>query len=166
MFPWFLASLLYGAHISETIARNTYRSFERRRLLTPRAILDAGWDCLVSSVLHDGGYVRYDESKSRQILRDCDVLMQTYGGRLQRLHDGATSTADLEQRILAFFGVGPVTMNIFLRELRPHWRFADPEPLPAVSEEARRRGIDLHGYRRKTVTFTRLEAGLIRDRRR
>ena len=28
---------------------------------------------------------------------------------------------DLEQTLLAFYGIGPVTMNIFLRELRPFW---------------------------------------------
>jgi hypothetical protein len=35
-FKWFLASLLFGARISETIAGNTYRAFARHRLLTPR----------------------------------------------------------------------------------------------------------------------------------
>jgi hypothetical protein len=27
----------------------------------------------------------------------------------------------------------PVTVNIFLRELRPYWTKADPEPLPIVT---------------------------------
>lgn len=40
------------------------------------------------------------------------------GGRLSRLRDEATDARDLEQRLLAFYGVGPVTVNIFLRELR------------------------------------------------
>jgi hypothetical protein len=34
-FKWFLASVLFGARISETIARNTYRAFERHGLLDP-----------------------------------------------------------------------------------------------------------------------------------
>ena len=70
-----------------------------------------------------------------------------------------------EQRLLAFYGVGPVTVNIFLRELRPYWKKADPEPLPVVKELAERLGIRLGHYRRKTLTFCRLEAGLIRHRK-
>jgi hypothetical protein len=37
-FKWFLASLLFGARISETTAKSTYRTFARYRLLTPDSI--------------------------------------------------------------------------------------------------------------------------------
>ena len=63
-----------------------------------------------------------------------------------------------------FYGVGPVTANIFLRELRPFWSKADPDPLPAVKKLARHLSIDLSRYRRKSLTFARVEAGLIRRR--
>jgi len=56
-------------------------------------------------------------------------------------------------------------MNIFLRELRPFWAKADPEPLPVVKQIAERLGADLDRYRRKSLTFARIEAGLIRRRR-
>jgi hypothetical protein len=161
-FRWFLASLLYGGRISGTIARNTYRSFMRHELTTPDKIIAAGWDFLVNPIMREGGYVRYDGRKSDQVLRDCDVLMKTYGGRLLRLHEAARDPDDLEARLLAFYGIGPVTMNIFLRELRPFWRKADPESLPQVRELAMTLGIDLAAYRRKSLTFSRIEAGLIR----
>jgi endonuclease III len=119
IFKWFLASLLFGGHISETIARNTYRAFARHRLLTPRSILRAGFDTLVYPVMREGGYVRYDGRKTTQILRDCERLIDEYGGRLTRLHDLAAHAGDLEARLQRFYGVGPVTANIFLRELRP-----------------------------------------------
>jgi hypothetical protein len=162
IFKWFLASLLFGGHISETIARNTYRAFARHRLLTPRSILRAGFDTLVYPVMREGGYVRYDGRKSTQILRDCERLIDEYGGRLTRLHDLAAHAGDLEARLQRFYGVGPVTANIFLRELRPVWRKADPEPLPAVRALARRWGVDLARRRRRGVAFARLEAGLVR----
>jgi endonuclease III len=132
-FLWFLASLLFGGHISEIIAKNTYRAFVRHRLTTPRRILKAGWDFLVDPVMREGGYVRYDGRKSDQVLRDCRLLLDGYGGSLSRLHDAATDARDLETRLLAFHGVGPVTLNIFLRELRPFWSKADPEPLVRVT---------------------------------
>lgn len=164
-FLWFLASLLFGGHISETIARNTYRAFVRHRLTTPQRILAAGWDFLVYPVMREGGYVRYDGRKSDQVLRDCRTLVDDYRGSLARLHDVARNARDLEQRLSAFHGIGPVTVNIFLRELRPFWAKADPEPLPVVQQLAGRLGIDLARYERKSLRFARLEAGLVRLRR-
>ena len=158
LFLWFLASLLFGQRISETISRHTYESFVRHGLTTPQRILDAGWDYLVNPVMREGGYVRYDESKSRKLLRDCRTLIDEYGGRVARLHEAARDAADLEARLLAFYGVGPVTANIFLRELRPHWAKADPEPLPVVRAVAERLGINLDALERKSVAFARVEA--------
>jgi hypothetical protein len=165
LFKWFLASVLFGARISEGIAQNTYRSFEKHGLLEPDQILKAGWDFLVNPVMRDGGYVRYDEKTSREILRNCDMLVKDYGGRLNRLHRTATDSGDLERRLDDFYGVGPVTVNIFLRELRPFWSKADPEPLPAVVTLAAHHGIDLSRFRRKSLDFIRVEAGLVRMRK-
>ena len=165
LFKWFIASLLFGGHISETIADHTYRAFETHSLLTPQKIIDAGWDYLVNPVMREGGYVRYDESKSRQVLSNCQQLLDDYAGSLKRLHESAVDAEDLQKRLLAFHGIGPVTANIFLRELRPWWKKADPEPLPVVTELADRLGIRLADLRRKTKTFCRLEAGLIRHRK-
>ena len=78
--------------------------------------------------------------------------------------DLAADSGDLEARLDRFYGVGPVTLNIFLRELRPRWAKADPAPLPQVQAAARELGIDLSRYRRKSVAFARIEAGLIRRR--
>lgn len=165
-FRWFLASILFGGRISETIAKNTFHAFIRHGLTTPRKILTAGWDFLVFPVMREGGYVRYDGKKSDQVLRDCRMLLDEYGGKLSRLEAGARTRGETEQRLEAFFGVGPVTANIFLRELRPHWPLADPEPLPVVVKMACKLGIDLGRHDRKSLTFARLEAGLIRLRHR
>jgi hypothetical protein len=134
-FKWFLASLLFGGRISETIAARTYKIFEREGLLSPQAI------------------------------SDCGKLVDDYAGSLNCLHLRAADARDLEQRLTDFYGVGPVTANIFLRELRPHWPKANPEPLPVVERSAASLGIDLARYDRKDLRFVRLEAGLIRLRR-
>jgi hypothetical protein len=52
-----------------------------------------------------------------------------------------------------------------LRELRPFWAKADPDPLPVVERLAKHLSIDLNRYRRKSTAFTRVEAELIRRRR-
>lgn len=162
---WFLASLLFGGRISETIAKNTYRALRRHGLTTPARIMQAGWDFLVDPVMREGGYVRYDGRKSTQLLRDCQALIDDYGGKVSRLERGVASPGELEARLEGFYGVGPVTANIFLRELRPFWAKADPEPLPLVRKIARKLKLDLGRYRRKSLTFARVEAGLIRLRR-
>lgn len=161
-FHWFLASLLFGGRISETIARRTYESFCRHELTTPQRIIQAGWDFLVNPIMREGGYVRYDGRKSDQVLRDCQTLLDQHGGSLSELHAAARDARDLDDRLRVFYGVGPITTNIFLRELRPFWSKADPAPLPSVVSMAQRLGIDLAHYRRRSLTFARIEAGLIR----
>jgi len=69
--------------------------------------------------MRESGYVRYDGRKSTQVLRDCEMLITDCGGRPSRLHDAVRDARDQEERLNAYYGVGPVTVNIFLRELRP-----------------------------------------------
>lgn len=165
LFKWFLASILFGARITESIAKNTYRAFERYNLLEPQKILDAGWDFLVNPIMREGGYVRYDFKTSTKILKICETLIREYDGSLKKLHEVSRDAKDLEKRLLNFYGIGFVTMNIFLRELRPYWRKADPEPLPIVRKIDQDLGVSLDEYNRKSITFSRIEAGLIRLRR-
>lgn len=165
LFKWFLASILFGTRISETIAKNTYRTFERYELLEPGKILKAGWDFLVNPIMRQGGYVRYDEKTSRQILKNCETLIKKYGGSLKKLHEEAKNGKDLENRVTDFYGIGLVTANIFLRELRPFWKKSNPEPLPIVKKIARRYKIDLNEFDSQSLAFVRIEAGLIRLRK-
>lgn len=165
IFKWFLASVLFGARISETIAKNTYKIFEKYELLTPRKILDAGWNFLVNPIMREGGYVRYDGKTSTQILKNCETLLEKYDGSLNKLHEKAKDSNDLENKLLDFYGIGPITVNIFLRELRPFWRKADPEVLQIVKKRAKEFGIKLDDHKRKSLTFIRVEAGMIRLRK-
>ncbi len=165
IFKWFLASILFGARIPEAIAKNTYRTFEKYKLLESEKILEAGWDFLVNPVMREGGYVRYDEKTSRQILANCKMLLDKYDGSLNKLHDEARNSRDLEVKLMEFYGIGPVTSNIFLRELRPFWKKSNPSPLPIVKKVAAKYKINLKRYGSKSMTFARIEAGLIRLRK-
>ncbi len=166
LFKWFLASILFGARITETIAKNTYKSFEKYKLLNPRRMLKAGWKFLVNPVMRKGGYVRYDEKTSTQLLKNCKTLIKKYKESLKKLYKETKNNQELENRLIEFYGIGPVTANIFLRELRPFWKKANPEPLPIVKKLAKKYKINLDNYKRKSVAFTRIEAGLIRMKNR
>jgi len=161
IFKWFLASVLFGKRISFRIAAKTYEQFKSYNVLSPKAITNTGWDGLVK-ILDDGGYVRYDFSTASKLLDLVKQLQQSYG-TLTELHKKAKNTKDLENRLMQFKGIGPVTANIFLRELRAIWKEADPEPLELVKEEAAKLGITLDKLHRKTKRFIKLETALIRS---
>jgi hypothetical protein len=99
--------------------------------------LGAGWDELVEA-LDAGGYVRYDFKTATKLLEVMRALGKRYGGDLNRLHRMARNGRDLEDRLRALGkGIGDVTVQIFLRELRNLWSKADPplSPLATLAAE-------------------------------
>jgi len=84
---------------------------------------------------------------------------------LNELNGQAEDPKDLEKMLMEFKGIGPTTVNIFLRELRTIWDKADPEPMDFVKDQAKSLGINLNKLNRKTEEFVRLEAALIRSRK-
>ena len=141
VFKWFLASILFGARISETIAINTYRQFEKENVLSAQRIIDTGWDGLVR-ILDNGGYVRYDFKTATKLLEIMGALKERYQGDLNKLHLEAKDSLDLENRLKNLGkGIGEVTVNIFLRELRGVWQKADPLPSDLVILSARNLGL-------------------------
>ncbi|KPK77026.1 MAG: hypothetical protein AMJ89_03150 [candidate division Zixibacteria bacterium SM23_73] len=141
VFKWFLASILFGARISETIVINTYREFEKVRVLSAEKILTTGWDGLVK-ILDDGGYVRYDFKTATKLLEIMAKLKELYQSDLNKLHLEAKDSSDLENRLKNLGrGIGEVTVNIFLRELRGTWQKADPLPSDLVVFAATNLGL-------------------------
>jgi 3-methyladenine DNA glycosylase/8-oxoguanine DNA glycosylase len=132
VFRWFLASVLFGARISETIVKHTFQVFEQAGVTTPEAIERTGWDGLVE-LLDRGGYVRYDFKTATKLLDLCRTLRERYQCDLDRLHAEASDPRDLEERLTALAkGIGRVTANIFLREMRGTWKKARPLPTDLV----------------------------------
>jgi len=128
IFKWFVASLLFGAPISEATAIKTYRCFEKHGVLTPVKMLKTGWNGLVS-ILDEGGYTRYDYKTADKITVVMKNLIAKYSGNLDFIHDKAVDSNDLEERLKDLGkGIGEVTVSIFLRDLRGVWAKADSKP--------------------------------------
>lgn len=163
VFKWFLASLLFGGRVAASIAKNAYRTFERHQCLTPERIVEVGADYVLNRILRKAGYRRYDRRKSDQIARNCRELISEYSGSLLQLYRAAKTSRDLEKRLMAFYGVGPVTANIFLRELRPYWNKADPHPLPQILKQAGELRWSFLRLPHHSMRFVRTEAGLMRQ---
>jgi endonuclease III len=140
IFKWFLASILFGARISQAKTMQTYYEFEKCKVITPDAIIGTGWDGLVE-ILDAGGYTRYDFKTATKLLEIMQMLNLLYGGDLNILHEKARDPEDLESKLMEFKGVGPVTVNIFLRELRGIWEKAQPLPEDHVIIAARHLGL-------------------------
>jgi endonuclease III len=156
-FQWFLASILFGARISEKIACKTYRAFQEARIDTPEKILSAGWDELVR-ILDAGGYVRYDFSTATKLINIMRTLGERYGC-LEELYKKSSDTKDLENRLKEFKGIGPVTAQIFLREMRGVWDI-NPNVSNKALEMAEWLGMDLKEFSGKKLS--RVETALIK----
>jgi len=157
-FRWFIASILFGARISEQIAARTYRCFEAADLVdSPEKIISAGWDRLVE-ILDAGGYVRYDFSTATKLLEIMSALQQNYGS-LENLYSQAQDETDLEKKLQEFKGIGPATTQIFLRELRGTWQ-VQPEVSKIAKACASNLNIALDKF--KGERLTRVETALVK----
>ena len=158
IFKWFIASILFGKRINETIAKNTYKAILKYKLTNSQSIIKFGWFRLVRKVMREGGYVRYDGMTSQYLLDICNKLIKDYKGKVTNIEKKARDSKDLERRLLEFRGIGPTTVNIFLRELRGIWKKANPELGKYTKLAAKNLGIS----EKEILRNKRLEVALLR----
>ncbi|PIG88628.1 ATPase involved in DNA replication initiation [Aspergillus arachidicola] len=116
-FKWFLACLLFGKPVQQGVAKRAFLELVQEGITSPDAILAAGWDRLVE-ILDEGHYVRYDFSTATKLLDVAGAIKEeygTFGEMLKRFR----SIEELEMRLQEFKGVGPKTVEIFMRDMRP-----------------------------------------------
>lgn len=121
LFKWLLASFLFGKRIRQDIAEQAWRVLvEKHGRDTPRKLGNCRWQQIVD-MLGEGHYSRYDESTAERLLELCRKLNEEYGGRVGAIHDASDNRADFEKRLAEFKGIGPKTVEIFMREAAPLW---------------------------------------------
>ncbi|HYM40783.1 MAG TPA: hypothetical protein VEY12_11705 [Thermoplasmata archaeon] len=154
-FPWFVAASLFAKPISAAAARTTAQLLFKEGIRSPRTIERRGWDGLVT-ILDLGGYVRYDFSTATKLLAIAAAL---HGDRLRRIVTQASSVREAEVELTRIDGVGPKTVQIFLRELR-----GVGGPAVPLSEEAMgaARRLGLEGVTAAASDLSRLESVLVR----
>ena len=116
-FKWLLACLLFGKPIQQEVAKRAFFELVKEGLVSPDAILEAGWDKLVE-VLDRGHYVRYDFSTATKLLDVCKALQEKYG-TLTNLLKQSQTIDELSSRLQQMKGIGPKTTEIFLRDIAP-----------------------------------------------
>ena len=156
-FPWFLTASLFAKPISSAAALRTAALLLRTGIRTPRAVESTGWDGLVR-LLDAGGYVRYDFSTADKLLGIARSLRDPE--TLRSLATEAEYPA-VERQLTAVPGVGPKTVEIFLRELQGIWESSPPWSREARSA-AHRLGLRVSGLPLIPSHRRPVESGLVR----
>ena len=115
MFRWFLLSYLFGKPIQSSVAAQTWQLFIDRKIDTPWAILQLSHRQLVN-ILDEGKYTRYDEVMARALRTCMQQLIDDYEGSLWLLYESSMDEEEYSKRLQKFYGVGPKTAEIFMRE--------------------------------------------------
>ncbi len=115
MFRWFLLSYLFGKPIQSSVAAQTWQIFIDRKIDTPWAIVQLPRRKLVR-LLDEGKYTRYDEVMARALQVCMQQLIDDYEGSLWLMYESSLDEEEFSQRLQKFYGVGPKTAEIFMRE--------------------------------------------------
>lgn|GEM_PF-128173 len=145
VFKWFVTSVLLGSTLGEDMAMNVYRRLEKARVNSIDILARIGPLDLVN-IVQQGGYEALDMRTAKRLLHAAGSLKQDYQGDLNRLHFFAEDERDLERRLRGLaMGIGPVTLYIFLRELRGLWDKAAPRLSDAALLASNNLGLGQEG---------------------
>ena len=131
---WFLAATLFGTRIASSVAERTFRVLDVAGLTRIAEARSIEWGDLVG-LLDAGGYTRYDYRTASRLHALADAVNERHDGEVA--HSGRTFTTytGLRDALDALPGWGPVTIGLFLRELRGVWLGAHP-PIAERAERA------------------------------
>lgn len=115
MFRWFLLCYLFGKPIQSNVAVTTWQLFVDKKLDTPWAIEQAS-DRKLVSVLHKGGYTRYQHVTARGLQVCMERLIREYDGSLHFMLASSVDEDEFSKRLQKLYGVGPKIAEIFMRE--------------------------------------------------
>jgi endonuclease III len=118
LFKWLVASFLMGKRIQADIAADAYRVIvEKHRRDTPRKLAGCTHRELVK-LLGEARYTRYDESTAERLSKLSKTLNEEYAGDVLNIRRASEDRAAFEKRLMAFDGIGPKTVEIFMRDAR------------------------------------------------
>lgn len=116
LFKWFIASFLMGKRIQASIAAQAYKVIvEEQGRDTARKLQHCTSRELVA-MLGRAHYVRYDETTAQRLLDLSAKLNAEYAGKLTQMRSASKDRQAFEKRLGEFDGVGPKTIEIFMRD--------------------------------------------------
>lgn len=138
LYQWLTAAQLMSARIGAENAVEGTKALFNNGLTTPNKMADSSWEQRVE-VLNKNGYARYDESTSRMLGENAELLNEKYAGDLRKLREEAEKDPDKEHELVQQFkGIGDLGANIFCREAQLVWDelypFSDERALETADE--------------------------------
>lgn len=116
LFKWFVASFLMGKRIQADIAADAYRVIvEKHQRDTARKLAGCAHRELVA-MLGEAHYVRYDETTADRLRHLGKKLHDEYAGKIGQIRSVSADRQDFEKRLGEFEGIGPKTIEIFMRD--------------------------------------------------
>lgn len=137
---WFVASTLFGTRITATVAERTFALFEESGIHRITDVAGRGWSQLVA-LLDAGGYARYDFRTATRLQALARQVAEHYGGQVTEIGRRFGEPDDLWAALDDLTGWGPVTIALFLRELRGVWPGARPAMDRRAAQAARHLGL-------------------------
>jgi hypothetical protein len=141
LYQLLVLSSLLSTRISAAIAVAAARELRIAGYTTAQRMRAATWQQRVDA-LGRGHYRRYDESTATRLGQGAELLIERYRGDLRRLADAAGKDIGKAGALLSDVpGIGPVGIDIFLREVQAVWPWVRPYVGERVAKAAKQLGV-------------------------
>jgi hypothetical protein len=154
---WFLAATLFGTRISAAVAERAFAVLNAAGLTRIGQARHVPSEDLIE-LLDSGGYARYDFRTTSRLQALSEIIDDRYDGRAAEIGRRHQAYPALREALTVLPGWGPVTVQLFLRELlgARHLGLLSTEQasaaLPQIARLAAAAGLDVRD----------LESGLVR----
>ncbi|WP_332847088.1 DNA methylase [Pseudomonas lactucae] len=116
LFKWFIASFLMGKRIQAPIAAQAYKVIVQEQGCDTARKLQHCTSRELVAMLGRAHYVRYDETTAQRLLDLSAKLNSEYAGKITQVRSASADRQAFEKRLAEFDGVGPKTIEIFMRD--------------------------------------------------
>jgi hypothetical protein len=137
---WFLAATLFGTRISAAVAERAFAVLNGAGLTRIGQARHVPSEDLIE-LLDAGGYARYDFRTASRLLALSEIIDERYGGQAAEIGRRYQTYPALRTALIVLPGWGPVTVELFLRELRSVWPGAQPPLDPRAAFGAHHLGL-------------------------
>lgn len=141
LYRLLVLAVLLSARISSSLAVAAARELSSAGWRTARSMSESSHRDRVAA-LGRAGYRRFDERTATMLGHGAELLLESWGGDLRRLHAEVDGDVPALRRALQRVpGIGPLGSAIFCREVQGVWRDVAPFVDDRAAEGARVLGL-------------------------
>ncbi|MDX2378062.1 hypothetical protein M4I32_14815 [Microbacterium sp. LRZ72] len=118
LYRWLVASMLFGRPVQQSVGADAYRALISHGLTSPQKYAEWGREEL-RAVLDEAGYARIDYIMTDELHEVMARIVDEYGTVSKLVHTSG-SREELSKRLQEMKGIGPKTVEIYLRDIPKH----------------------------------------------